>query len=81
MAQRLMVVMLCLSTLAGPARAQGPAGQGGRRARAGSARPIVLRPARVFDGVELEAHDGWVVVVRGERIDTPGASQPAPARK
>jgi imidazolonepropionase-like amidohydrolase len=29
---------------------------------------IILRPARVFDGTE--AHAGWVVVVRGERIDS-----------
>jgi len=28
---------------------------------------IVLRPARVFDGAE--AHTGWAVIVRGERID------------
>jgi imidazolonepropionase-like amidohydrolase len=35
-------------------------------------RPIVLRPARVFDGVTPEAHDGWVVVVRGEKIEATG---------
>jgi imidazolonepropionase-like amidohydrolase len=31
---------------------------------------IVLRPARVFDGVEL--HEGWAVRVRGDRIDAVG---------
>jgi imidazolonepropionase-like amidohydrolase len=31
---------------------------------------ILLRPARVFDGVD--SHDGWVVRVRGERIDAVG---------
>ena len=33
---------------------------------------IVLRPSRVFDGVSAEAHEGWVVVVRGERIEAAG---------
>ena len=30
----------------------------------------VLRPDRVFDGVEL--HDGWAVLVRGDRIEAAG---------
>ena len=33
---------------------------------------IVLRPARVFDGVAAEPHEGWVVVVRGEKIEAVG---------
>ena len=28
---------------------------------------VVLKPARVFDGVTF--HEGWLVVVRGERIE------------
>jgi imidazolonepropionase-like amidohydrolase len=35
-------------------------------------RPILLKPARVFDGAALEAHEGWVVLVRGERIEAAG---------
>ncbi len=35
-------------------------------------RPLVLKPARVFDGVALTPHTGWVVVVRGERIEAAG---------
>jgi len=35
-------------------------------------RPVVLRPARVFDGTAAQAHEGWVVVVRGERIEGVG---------
>ena len=35
-------------------------------------RPVVLKPARVWDGVGLEAHDGWIVVVRGETIEAVG---------
>ena len=38
----------------------------------------IIRPARVFDGVELR--EGWVVVVRGDRIEQAGpAASIAPA--
>src|SRR5262245_25422290 len=37
--------------------------------------PILLRPARVFDGVAPEAHVGWVVLVRGERIEAAGPAE------
>src|SRR5690349_20756853 len=33
---------------------------------------IVLKPARVFDGVAAEPHADWVVVVRGQRIESAG---------
>jgi imidazolonepropionase-like amidohydrolase len=51
------VVFLWLSTLLTPAQ---------------ETRPIVLKPARVFDGVAPEPQAGWVVVVRGQRIDAAG---------
>ena len=35
-------------------------------------RPLLLKPTRVFDGVTTEAHKGWVVLVRGERIEAVG---------
>src|SRR5438132_14226788 len=35
-------------------------------------RPMLLKPARVFDGVAPEPHNGWVVLVRGERIESAG---------
>jgi len=38
----------------------------------GSGQVLVLKPARVFDGVEKDAHEGWVVVVRGDRIAAAG---------
>lgn len=40
---------------------------------------FLLRPARVFDGAS--AHEGWVVLVRGERIEAagPAAQVKAPA--
>ncbi len=34
--------------------------------------PVVLRPARVFDGVASEPHPGWVVVVQGGAIVAAG---------
>jgi imidazolonepropionase-like amidohydrolase len=30
--------------------------------------PILLKPARVFDGVTARPHDGWVVLVRDNKI-------------
>jgi len=54
---------------ASPAAAQPPA-----------ARPpgaVLLRPARVFDGATT--HDGWVVLVRGERIERVGPAATLPA--
>ncbi len=44
----------------------------------------LLRPDRVFDGVTADGHDGWVVLVRGERIAAVGPASrvqaPATAR-
>jgi imidazolonepropionase-like amidohydrolase len=72
MVRRVLMVALCLATLVGSARAQGRSAQGNRRPRPGAGRPVVLRPARVFDGVNPEAHEGWAVVVRGDRIEAAG---------
>jgi len=53
-------------------------------AAAQDAKVLVLRPARVFDGVKTKAHEGWVVVVRGGKIDSVGPEKdlniPAGAR-
>jgi imidazolonepropionase-like amidohydrolase len=40
---------------------------------------ILLRPARVFDGVNPRAHAGWSVLVRGDRIEAVGPNLAAPA--
>jgi imidazolonepropionase-like amidohydrolase len=54
------------------------------RTPAQAVRPVLLKPARVFDGVAAEPHDGWVVLVRGERIESAGPAgqvqAPAEAR-
>src|SRR5207244_9466932 len=32
----------------------------------------LLRPAHIFDGESAQLHDNWVVLVRGEKIETVG---------
>jgi imidazolonepropionase-like amidohydrolase len=44
-----------------------------------AAEPILLRPARVFDGVDPRPHQGWSVLVDGDRIAAVGPNLAAPA--
>jgi imidazolonepropionase-like amidohydrolase len=46
-------------------------------AAAGSA--ILLKPARVFDGVTVPPHEGWQVLVEGDRITAVGPALAMPA--
>ena len=39
---------------------------------------VLLRPARVFDGVSARLHQNWSVLVRGDRIEAAGANIAAP---
>jgi imidazolonepropionase-like amidohydrolase len=39
---------------------------------------LLLKPARVFDGQAPEPHAGWVVLVRGARIDKVGPAEQVP---
>jgi imidazolonepropionase-like amidohydrolase len=41
--------------------------------------PLVLKPARVFDGGADKPHEGWVVLVRGGRIEKAGPASEVPA--
>src|SRR3989440_11665112 len=34
----------------------------------------LLKPAHVFDGEPAQLHDGWVVLVRGEKIEAIGSA-------
>src|SRR5207247_1897117 len=34
----------------------------------------LLKPAHIFDGEAAQLHDGWVVVVRGEKIEAVGSA-------
>ncbi len=43
------------------------------------AEPILLKPARVFDGVNPAPHEGWSVLVDGDRIVAAGPNVAAPA--
>src|SRR4051812_41862870 len=40
---------------------------------------LLLRPGRVFDGVNPQAHEGWSVVVVDDRIAAVGPNLAAPA--
>jgi imidazolonepropionase-like amidohydrolase len=37
-----------------------------------SSEVIFLKPERIFDGVTVKPHEGWVVVVKGEKITSAG---------
>src|SRR5947209_5969361 len=52
----------------------GPVKQSENKKPQESARLILLKPVRVFDGVNQQAHDGWSVLIRGERIEKVGPS-------
>ena len=40
---------------------------------------LLLKPARVFDGVDPRPHEGWSVLVEGDRISAVGPNVAAPA--
>lgn len=65
--RRLVLPLLLLLPLASFAHGQRPARPG-----AADADVRVLRPARVFDGNTM--HEGWLVRVRGDRIEAAGPS-------
>src|SRR5688572_16067736 len=58
-----LVAAICLLAVPAAAEAQ---------ADSTAPAPVLLRPARVFDGVAARPHDGWVVLVRGDRIAAVG---------
>jgi imidazolonepropionase-like amidohydrolase len=47
-------------------------GQRPQQTAATPPRTTLLVPARVWDGVENQPHDGWAVLVRGDRIEAVG---------
>ena len=58
-----LVAAICLAAIPAAAAAQVDSTAPGT---------VLLRPARVFDGVTARPHDGWVVLVRGDRIAAAG---------
>jgi len=78
--RRLWIALVIVGGLAsGWLSAQGRGGGGGGAQNAQSTATYLLHPARVFDGEAL--HEGWAVLVRGQRIEAagPAASITAPA--
>jgi imidazolonepropionase-like amidohydrolase len=63
---RLLTLLFMLLVFSVPAAAQ-------------EQRVLLLRPARVFDGVDPRPHEGWSVLVRGDRIEAAGPKVAAPA--
>src|SRR5689334_17281219 len=67
-----VLTLICFLTAAAavtrtPAqRGQGPAER--------TSTVYLLKPARVFDGDSREIHEGWAVLVRGEKIEAAGPS-------
>ena len=72
MRRLLLVILFNLWTMPGPVWAQRAVSRGEQRLCLTTAQPIVLKPARVWDGVSPLAHDGWIVVVRGKTIEAAG---------
>src|SRR5437868_7343568 len=62
---------LVLAMLLGPAAAL-PAAEAPKQA-------LLLKPARVFDGLDGKTHAGWQVLVEGDRIAAVGPNLSAPA--
>src|SRR6476661_2604082 len=56
-------------------------GRGGGRGNTPAGPPTLLVPDRVWDAVDAAPHDGWAVLVRGDRIEAvgPRAQVSAPA--
>src|SRR5262249_209645 len=44
------------------------------RSNDGEKSTIVLKPARVFDGVDPAAKENWIVVIKGNKIEQVGAA-------
>src|SRR5579883_3518790 len=43
--------------------------------------PLLLKPARVFDGIAAEPHKDWVVLVKGEQVRAAGPADEVKAPK
>jgi imidazolonepropionase-like amidohydrolase len=61
-----LLLLLCVAVLLPATQAQES------RATPESKLPVLLRPARVFDGESAQLHEGWVVFVLGDKIEGVG---------
>jgi imidazolonepropionase-like amidohydrolase len=78
MVQRVVVCLVAVLVVATGVRGLSQGRRGGGAAQ-GPVKTYLLRPSRVFDGEAM--HEGWVVIIRGQRIEAagPAASVTAPA--
>jgi imidazolonepropionase-like amidohydrolase len=72
MGRHLLAVVLSLLVVTGSALAQRPGNRSGQRSRPVATSPMVLKPSRIWDGLSVDAHTGWVVVIRNEKIVAAG---------
>lgn len=68
----LIVVASSLMCITESTQARQTSEQSPRYAKGALMPPIALKAARVWDGVALTAHDGWIVIIRGELIEAVG---------
>src|SRR6476469_9250323 len=78
MHKRIIITVAVVFAASPSAHAQG---RGGGRGSAPAGPPTLLLPDRVWDAVDAAPHDGWAVLVRGDRIEAvgPRAQVNAPA--
>lgn len=69
--KRMRILLILLVVVA--AAAAGHAQSSGQ-SQPGISSSVLLKPARVFDGVSAQPHEGWVVLVTGNRIAAAGAA-------
>ncbi len=72
MVRQLPVAFLSIWIAAGTVWAQPPGRHFGQRSGSDATKVVVLKPARVWDGLSAEAHGGWMIVVRGRTIEAAG---------
>ena len=78
---RAFVVPLLSFSVASSAVAAQAAGRPASDSKQQAPQSTLLKPARVFDGIAAEPHEGWVVLVTGDKIAAvgPAADVRAPA--
>src|SRR3989442_822070 len=69
---RLALLLLLCFTLAFPFTQMTPSAQTQSPAPKPPDTVYLLKPAHIFDGESAQIHDGWVVLVRGEKIEAVG---------
>src|ERR1700754_5330819 len=62
----LLFLFLCLTIAIPLNQTRPPASQ------AESLTVFLLKPGKVFDGEQAQLHDGWAILVRGQKIETVG---------